>query len=757
MIPVSAPPAKSPEQNGTSDAPERRTDALVHALAATVVRRRQWVIGAWAAALLLSALSLPGFSGTLSVPPFFLPGTESARAARALQQAFPELGSEQMVLVFHSSGPSAPTADDPRYRKTVDEASAALAARPGVSGVTDLPVPGSATVHSAYRLVGTSGTAQERQSRVHDWQFAADHAAERASGGRIRADLLGATSAVQDMQTAVMPTVRLADALALLAAFLALFAVLRRPLPAVLPLMVAGSAVAVALALVDRASGGHVDLLTMATTSALGLGIGLDYALLLLMRCRERLAAGADGPGAAVAGTVTAGKTVGYSALTFMAGAASLLAVGMPIVRTCALGAITVTAAALLAAVTLLPACLAQWPQYVRAGGVPRRAQHRWQQWALLLMRHPWRAICAAVALLVLAALPAGGLHTGFDFDRASLTGTPSGTALHVLERDGLDGAAATLMVVLPRPGTEPPAGLSRLMTALETDPGVAASATVDNQRDTTLVMVLPRTALDSAPTAGLIHRIRHRILPDTLPPGRTALVGGVPGALADQRAAVDGSVVTVGACLLAGAFLFLLVAFRSLLLPLKAVVVNVAVAAATFGILAVCAPWLGTGGHPVINHFVPLITVVMLFGLSLDYEMFLVRRMREQFLAGGDNTRAVAEGLARTAVPISLAAVIMVAAFASFLVVGSAQVRQFGFAVAVAVALDATVVRLVLMPALMQVLGSWNWWLPGRRSRSTPPWCSTAGAPGSHRSSDGRQAPPPRPAAGAEPCDRTP
>lgn len=707
MVPVSDRPAKFQETQGISTEPEHRADALVRAFATAVVRRRRWVVGAWGAVLLLSFLALPGFSGMLSVPPFFLPGTESARAARALQQAFPELGSEQMVLVFHSSGPFAPAADDPLYRKTVEEASAALAARPGVSGVADLPVPGNAAAHSAYRLVGASGTAQERQSRVHDWQFAADRAAERASGGRIHADLLGATAAVQDMQTAVMPTVRLADGLALLAAFLALFAVLRRPLPAVLPLMVAGSAVAMALALVGRVSGGHVDLLTMATTSALGLGVGLDYALLLLMRCRERLAAGADGPEAAVTGAVTAGKTVGYSALTLMAGAASLLTVGMPIVRTCALGAITVTAAALLAAVTLLPACLAQWPQYVRAEGVPRRTQHHWKQWALRLMRHPWRAICAAVAVLVLAALPAGGLHTGFDFDRASLAGTPSGTALHVLERDGLDGAAATLMIVLPRPGTEPPAGLGRLMAALETDPGVAASATVDNQQGTTLVMVLPRTALDAAPTAELVRRIRHRILPGVLPPGRPALVGGVPSALADQRAAVDGSVVTVSVCLLAGAFLFLLVAFRSLLLPLKAVVVNVAVAAAAFGILVVCAPWLGTGGHPVIHHFVPLITVVMLFGLSLDYEMFLVRRMREQFLADGDNTRAVAEGLARTAVPISLAAVIMVAAFASFLVVDSAQVRQFGFAVAVAVALDATVVRLVLMPALMQVLGS--------------------------------------------------
>ncbi|MEU7163952.1 MMPL family transporter [Streptomyces morookaense] len=738
---MSAPPVNEQGGQGTSDHRERRADALVRAFATLVVRRRRWVMGAWAAVLLLSALALPGFSGTLSVPPFFLPGTESARAARALQRAFPELGSEQTVLVFHSSGPAAPAVDGPLYRKTVDEVSAALAARPGVSGVVDLPVPGNTAVHSAYRLVGATGTVQERQSHVQDWQLTAERAAGRVSGGRIRADLLGTTSAVQDMQTAVMPTVRLADALALLAAFLALFAVLRRPLPAVLPLVVAGAAVAVALALVDGAArGGHVDLLTMATTSALGLGAGLDYALLLLMRCRERLAAGADGPGAAVAGVVTAGKTVGYSALTLMTGAASLLAVGMPIVRTCALGAITVTATALLAAVTLLPACLAQWPQYVRATAParPRSGQLGWQQWALRLMRHPWRAICAVVALLALAALPAGGLHTGFDFDRASLTGTPSGTALHVLERDGLDGAAATLMVVLPHPGTEPPAGLGRLMAALETDPGVAASATVDNQRGTTLVMVLPRTPLDSAPTAELLHRIRHRILPAVLPPGRTAPVGGVPGALADQRADVDGSLMTVGGCLLAGAFLFLLVAFRSLLLPLKAVVVNVAVAAATFGILAVCAPWLGTGGRPVINHFVPLITVVMLFGLSLDYEMFLVRRMREQFLATGDNTRAVAEGLARTAVPISLAAVIMVAAFASFLVVGSAQVRQFGFAVAVAVALDATLVRLVLMPALMQVLGRWNWWLPGWPSRSTERGGSTAGSPGLPRSRTG-------------------
>ncbi|MFC5722360.1 MMPL family transporter [Streptomyces gamaensis] len=698
---------------------------MTRSFALVVVRHRRWVISLWAVFLGAAALFLPGFTGTLAVPSFVMPDTESAQAGRIVQEGFPEFGAEQMIAVFRSPGLDA---EDPLFRKTVDRASAALSAQPGIAGVSDLPVPSAGdTRHTAYRLVGVAGAPDRRQARSAAQQTALADTADRVSGHRVSADLLGLTAAVTQLQEKMAPSLRLADALAVTAACTALLLVLRRPVPAALPLLAAGTTVAVALALLGVVPGVSVDLFTAATTSALGLGVGLDYALLVLMRFREHRAEGADGQRAAVAAVLTAGRTVTYSALTVVAGAASLLVVGMPLVRSCALGAMAVTATALLAAVTLLPACLAQWPDAVTATRRPRttgrntdRAKRPggWELWARQVMRRPWPCALAALAVLALASWPAAGLRTGFDFDRGALAGTPAGTALHTLETQGAAGAAATVVIALPHPGTQVPQELPALMNALATDPDIAAAVPVGNERGTTAVLVLPRSAIDAAPTASLVDRLRHHVLPSALPPGRRACVGGAPAALADQHTVVDDSLVTVAVCLLVGALCFLTVAFRSLLLPLKAIAANIAVTAATFGILRVCAPWLGTAGHPVINHYVPLVTVVMLFGLSLDYEMFLVRRVRERHLAGDDDTTAVAVALSRTATPITLAAAVMVAAFASFTTVGSAAVRQFGFAVAVAIALDATVVRLLLVPALMRLLGRWNWWLPGSGDR---------------------------------------
>ncbi|MFJ8086185.1 MMPL family transporter [Streptomyces sp. NPDC096205] len=712
------------------------SDRLAIGFAVRVVRVRRVVIAGWVAAVALAALFLPGLSSSLSVPPLLAPGSDSERAAHILSRAFPELGTEQAVVVFHSR--TVPV-ESPTYQRTVQRVVAALAATRGVKDITDLPAVSTdaASPRTTYRMVALSGTQGERQAHSAAQQQAASRAAEEASNGDVEANVLGLTAAVSQMQDAITPSLRLAEALALGAGLIALILVLRRPLQALLPLTVAGGAVAVTLAGLSLVPGGQsADLLTVAVTSAVGLGIGLDYALLLVMRTREAFAAGASGTEAVERAVATAGKTLAYSAVTVIAGAASLLVVGIPLVRNCALGVITVTAATLLAALTLVPALAAQWPERLIAGaGAGADATpggEMWERWARHLMRHPWRYTLAAVCCLGLAAVPAAGLRTGFEFDRQALATTPAGVALDQLERTRQPGAAATLMVVLPHPGQSTLPGLGVLMGALADDPGVAASVPIGNGRDTTSILVLPRSTLDSPSTEALVDRLRTDILPTSLPPDQQAVVGGAPVVMLDQRAAVDGNIVPITVCLLGGALVFLLVAFRSLILPVKAVLANIVVAAASFGLLHLATPWL-SDGPPVVNHYVPLLTFVLLFALSLDYELFLVRRMREHYLQCGDNTAAVARGLARTATPISLAAVIMVLTFLSFLVIDSAQMRQFCLALAIAITLDATVVRLLLMPALMQLLGRYNWWLPSPRRRSHPQLPAQSSSPHQH------------------------
>ncbi|MFI8169871.1 MMPL family transporter [Streptomyces sp. NPDC085931] len=681
-----------------------------------LARRRRSVIVAWLLLVSLSCLLLPRIVGGLASP-FSLPGSRAEKAAHELHRSFPEFGQEQMLAVFHSR------VGGPVHDQAVHKADSALRAQPGITGVLDLPLPDTVRGggYTTAKLIGVDGSPAERLARAERQNQAAARAAHEASKGRVEAHLIGMSALSSQLQTRLLPTVRLAEALALLTAFLVLYLSFRRLAAALLPLSIAGGAVGICLTLLGFGPTGTLDLFSLVTTSALGLGLGIDYALLMLFRFREHRADGISGARSVAACMATSGKTIAYSALVVMTSAACLLLVDIPMVRSCALGAVAVTAVAAAAVLTLLPACLAAWPDAVCRSTRPSNEtdghQHSmnrgWERWARHLMRHPWRYVIVSMTALLLAAAPLSGLRTGFDLDRPSLDGTSFGTALRLLESNGVNGASAATFIVLPHADRSALAQVAQVMAEVDSDPAVAAAFPVTGQNGTTMIVVVPEAPVDAPRTSAMIERFR-QLLPRALPQDQAVLVGGAPAAVSELREMVHDSVLPVGAGLLITAFLFLLVAFRSILLPVKAVLANLVVTAASCGLLAAASPLLGTGNDAVISECVPLITIVMLFALSLDYEMFLVCRMREHYLRTGSNTEAVVAGLTRTARPISLAAVLMVCTFSSLLVIDRAELRQFGFSAAVAITLDATLVRLVLMPALMQLLGRWNWWLPG-------------------------------------------
>jgi RND superfamily putative drug exporter len=339
-------------------------------------------------------------------------------------------------------------------------------------------------------------------------------------------------------------------------------------------------------------------------------------------------------------------------------------------------------------------------------------------------MARPILAAVLVVAALGAAAAPVFGINYGIDLGTSSLASTPAGKAQHTLARSFTPGILAPIEVVVTRAPSEVP----RLAGALSSDPRVAR-LTRQPGDGATLLRVIPSVPIDSQAATDLVGHIRSDLTPAVATDGGRVLVGGATAEFVDFAHRTRARFSWVLAIVLATALAFLLAVFRSVVLPLKAVAMNLLATGASLGLLVLVFQYgygrslLGFTSTGFIQVYIPVIVFVLLFGLSMDYEVFLISRMRETWLATRDNTTAVADGIAHTARPITAAAAIMVAVFGSFLIAGVLELKQFGFGLAVAIALDATLVRLVLVPALMRLLGRYNWWLPRppRRRRHAP------------------------------------
>jgi len=462
--------------------------------------------------------------------------------------------------------------------------------------------------------------------------------------------------------------------------------------------------------------------------SMIGIGVAVDYSLFVLARFREEIRAGAGPERARAVALQTSGVAVAFSGLTVMLSLAGLYLIDTTALRSMALGAILVVAVSVLASATLLPALLSLLGHRAARRGrlaslVARRRRGRqdrpgfWERWTGVVMRRPVASLLAAAAVLLGLAAPTVALRT----DNGALRQFPAGdetlAGFRAAAAVNGPGALAPVQVTAPR------ARAADVARALRADPEVARVAPPLPSRDgrRVLLVAAPRHDGESAPAKALVRRLRAE-----LPAG--ALVGGASAEGLDFRDLVAGSMWKIALFVLGLSYVVLLVLLRSVVLALKAVLMNLLSVGAAYGVLVVVFQWgwadrvLGTDVQTgSIQTITPPLILAVVFGLSMDYEVFLLSRIRERFGATGDTRRAVAEGLSTSARTITSAALIMVAVFAVFVSTGVTSIKQLGLGSAVAIAVDATVVRLVLVPAAMELVGRWNWWVPAPLGRLLP------------------------------------
>ncbi len=719
-------------------------------LGEVAARHHRAVLAAWLVLLAGSALMVPGLLQRASAPAVRVNGSSSLTGAHLLERGFPRLGSEQMMLVFASAMLQD---DDEVYSRALQAAVSAVSAQPQVGGVQLLPpVPGQDR-RRTYALVGVNGDQRARQAALPLLRAAAQRAARAASGSRLDVHVVGETALLAEAKRADLADLRRAELVAVPVALLALLIGLATAGAALVVLAMAGTVMVTALGALAVASrlGVETDTFMLAVVATVGMGLGLDYALLILLRYRQARDIGHDRHQAAGIATSTAGRTAGWCALAVALTAVALLVVRTSMIRTMAAAVSTAAVVAAAAALTLLPAVLVaadrwlgrgrlRWPRprptaeqrrtRIRRGAMEHHAvEHRavehdgdggtgWSRWAGHLMRHPIAYTLACTGVLVAAAAPVTGLRLGVDLDRASIVQTDFGRGLAYMEADQI---SSSLAVVLPHPVDAPPVDTGALIATLREDPRVASAAPIDNGRDLTVVLVVIRTHIDEPASTALARQISRQYAPALLPPGQRVLVTGPNAIFSDLIEESTAQLGMVIALVLGWSLAFLLVTFRSILLPIKAVVMNLLAVTAAFGLLTLATRHIpDLVGHQV-NTLIPLLAFTLVFGLSIDYEMFLIHRIAEHYHDSGDNTAAVVHGLRHTARPITVAAAVMVTTFAALLTAHRHELAQLGLAVATAITLDATVIRLALVPALMRVLGSRNWWLPGLLARRLP------------------------------------
>jgi putative drug exporter of the RND superfamily len=513
-------------------------------------------------------------------------------------------------------------------------------------------------------------------------------------------------------------------------------------------LVAAGLPLLIALVGLGISSGGLIALLanvidvpnwTTAVSGLIGIGVGIDYSLLVLTRFRAAMRSGKDRHDAVVEAVSTAGRSVLIAGSTVVIAVLGLFLTGLPYMYGVAISASLAVLVVMLASITLLPALLSYLGPKVDRLRIPflgRRLEKEGTshspaaRWSHAVQRRPWTAAIVATAILLALAAPALGMRLGFPDAGNDKPGTMTRQAYDLISEGFGPGANGPLVIAaeLPDPGAR--SAVDGLTTKLREDPGVAyvAAPRFNSSGTGAIVTVIPTTSPQDAGTTDLVDHLRHTVIPDALAgSGVTTMLGGVTPALEDQSEFITGRMPLFIIGVVGLSFLLLLFAFHSPLISLKAAVMNLLSVSAAYGVMTLVAEGGAVGELIGIDHevpiapFMPVMMFAILFGLSMDYEVFLVSRIREEYLKDHDTRRAVADGLAKTARVITAAAAIMVVVFLAFVASPEVFLKLFGIGLAAAIFLDATVVRMVLVPAVMQLLGARNWWCPDWLERRLP------------------------------------
>jgi RND superfamily putative drug exporter len=709
-------------------------------LARFLDRHRRWVLAGWILALALALPIAAHQTDHLTGGGFDVPGSQSKAVSDALQTSFAgETGGVVVALQAEADAGAAARA-------------AAIAwVRRAVSALEETTLP-AATAHRAELALARTGTALlplESEQPPDRQTDSAVTLREELDPGTTRAGvttyLAGQPTVWAGMQELSKEDLAKAEVGGFPIVAIILLVVFGSLAAAALPLALGFVSVIVTGALIYFISlQMETSVFVTNMASMIGIGVAVDYSLFILARYREERARGREPDEARAEALSTSGLAVTFSGLAVIVSLAGLWMIHNQALRSMALGAMTVVAVSILTATTLLPILIAMLGDRVLPGGVVARVlgvfrrrggrpdrEAFWVRWTKRVMARPWLAVFGTAAVLLTLAIPLLSIDTGTE----ALAQFPKGSDVRVgneLVSEQVGGGADPVEVVARFGGDSTKAGdraaLAGFVRTLAATPGIRAVAPPVFAGDSVLIQATPTTPSESEATRALIVRLRDTVVPATsLGHVATVDVGGETARSSDARAQVSGSMWKIVLFVLALSFLVLMVMLRSLVLPLKAVLMNLLSIGAAFGVLVAVFQWgwldsvLGfesLGALDTIN--VPLIFAIV-FGLSMDYEVFLMSRIRERYMEHGDNERAVAEGLASSARTISSAALIMVCVFSVFVLTGVPSIKELGMGCAVAIALDATLVRLILVPAAMKLFGDWNWWMPSWLDRALP------------------------------------
>ncbi|MFJ2243743.1 MMPL family transporter [Streptomyces sp. NPDC087862] len=704
------------------------------AIARWCIRHRLLAVLLWLLALGGTATAA-GLAGSAYSNDYEVPGTESGRAADLLRNGFTDLGGDTDTIVWHTSD-STVRADD--VRQTMTRTLHAVEELPGVGAVTG-PYGASGTAqisgdgHTAYAAI----TFDQRVEDIPAQQVrAVVDTARAAAGDHLQVELGGPAVALTEAPSAHLSEV-VGVVVAAVVLFLAFGSLAASMLPIVTALVSVGTAYAGTVLL------GH--LMTVADFAPMlgmliGLGVGIDYALFIVTRHRRGLRRGLSVTEAAQNAVATTGRAVVFAGATVCVALLGMLILRLGFLNGVAIAASLTVVLTVAASVTLLPALLS----FIGTRALSRRERRRLAEhgprpevptgfaarWSAFVERHPKLLGALAAVVMLVLALPTFSLHLGTS-DQGNNPASSTTRKAYDLLADGFGpGVNGPLTIAARLDGADDRLAMDGLPASLRSTEGVASvgPVTYNSSGDAAFVTVVPTSSPQSQQTSALVDRLRTEVLPRA--EENTSLqahVGGVTAGYDDFARIIIGKLPLFVGVVIGLGCLLLLLAFRSIGIPLKAAVMNVAAVASSFGVVVAIFQWgwgselLGLGSAGPVEPFLPVIMVSVLFGLSMDYQVFLVGRMYEEWRETGDNRRAVRVGLAETGRVINSAAVIMISVFLAFVLSGDRVIAMFGIALAVAVLLDAFVLRTLLVPALMHLLGGANWWLPRRLDRLLP------------------------------------
>jgi uncharacterized membrane protein YdfJ with MMPL/SSD domain len=693
------------------------------------------VLLAWAVLLLLAMPLASRQVSHLTSGGFEVTGSESDTASRALRENFPGQSSEQMALYLEWPRKQS---DERAMDEAIESFDSAVEREPGLELGPSLLEKAPGGMEVALHPVEIHTSIRNAIDRATDLREGLDLAQPRQ--GSISMELVGRAAIVAAVHEESEQDAKRAEGIGAPIVLLILLVVFGSFAAAFLPLLVGAVSVVVTGGLIFLLSGHFaMSVFVVNVASMIGIGVAVDYSLFMLSRYREEIGAGLGEEQARVRMQETSGRAIVFAGGTVAVSLSSMFLIDNVILRSIAAGAMLVVGVAVLVSVTAMPALVALLgrrlnapsPFFASIGArsmrlFGRRRQHDtpfWERWTGRVMAHPLRnAIAVSVVLLVLSA-PLLALRLGVDTVQQLPADSPARQAAETAKELVKVGADSPILVTATSSSATPGEATAlrrKLKRTLAGERGIAWAEPALSHPGAVLVKAVQKVDPEGEKGLAMVERIRRRI--DALSaswPQWDLAVGGTAGTIVDASDQISNNLWKVILAVLIFSFAILFLLLRSLILPLKAILMNLLTVGAASGVLVAVfqwgwLEWMGIQSLGHLEIYVPPLIFAVVYGISMDYEVFLMTRIRERYDRSGDNWSAVVGGVSASARTISSAALIMVVVFSIFVATGVPIIQEIGLGAAVAIALDATLVRLVLLPAAMGLLGDLNWWLPG-------------------------------------------